>query len=223
MTSTTQINLSKTTLAILKNFASMNSNILVKPGNIIKTITPSMTGMAEAVVEETFDTEFGIWDLNKFLGVISLFNNPTFEFEEKHVKIIGNNDTVVNYFYSEPRLLTIPTKTVNMPEILVQTSMSQDMFSELMRASSILQLPHLTFKSRGDDIYAIAQDLADPTSNICEIKLDGSSDGVDFTFNFKIENIKVLPGDYKISFAKNVGLFENENIDLKYWFAMHST
>ncbi len=107
------IKLSKTTLAILKNFASLNSNILVTPGNVIKTITPSMTGMAEATVEETFEQEFGIWDLNKFLGVITLFQNPEFEFEKKFVKIHGGNDTVVNYFCSEPRLLTVPTKNVN--------------------------------------------------------------------------------------------------------------
>ena len=94
----TAITLSKTTLAVLKNFASLNSNLLVQEGNIIKTITPSMAGMAEVEVEETFDVQFGIWDLNKFLGVISLFNNPSFEFNEKYVQISGNNNAVVNYY-----------------------------------------------------------------------------------------------------------------------------
>jgi hypothetical protein len=221
MNTATSITLSKTTLSILKNFSALNSNILVKPGNVIKTITPSMNGMAEATVEETFEKEFGIWDLNKFLGVISLFNNPTFEFEDKYVRIHGNNDSVVNYFYSEPRLLTIPTKNVNMPETVIETYLSQDMFSELTRASSILQLPDLSFKSRGDKIYAIAHDLNDPTSNICEIELDGDSNNIDFCFNFKIDNIRLLNGDYNIVFAKNVvAQFSNENIPLKYWFAM---
>jgi hypothetical protein len=215
------IKLSKTTLAILKNFASLNSNILVTPGNVIKTITPSMTGMAEATVEETFEQEFGIWDLNKFLGVITLFQNPEFEFEKKFVKIHGGNDTVVNYFYSEPRLLTVPTKNVNMPEANVEAYMSQEMFSELTRASSILQLPNLTFKNKGNDIVAVVCDKNDPTSNSCEIKLEGSANDCEFNFNFKIENIRLLAGNYKISFAKNiVGQFENENIPLKYWFAM---
>ena len=112
MTSTS-ITISKTTLSILKNFASMNSNILVKPGNVIKTITPSKSGMAEAVIEETFDVEFGIWDLNKFLGLVSLFNNPQFEFGEKSVSITGSNGSVVKYNYSEPRLLTYPQKKAN--------------------------------------------------------------------------------------------------------------
>lgn len=221
MNTDTQINLSKTTLSILKNFASLNSNILVSPGNVIKTITPSMNGMAEATVEETFETEFGIWDLNKFLGVISLFNTPSFEFREKLVKIHGNNDSVVSYYYSEPRLLTKPTKSVNMPSINIETNLTQEMFSELSRASSILQLPDLSFQNRGDDIYVVVSDRNDPTSNNCEIKLDGSANGAEFSFNFKIENIKLLPGNYKICFAKNiVGRFENENIPLTYWFAM---
>jgi hypothetical protein len=102
----TTVNLSKNTFSILKNFATLNSNLLVKPGNVIKTITPSKNGMAVASVEETFDTEFGIWDLNKFLGVVSLFNNPNFTFGEKSVKIKNGGDSIVNYYYSEPKLVT---------------------------------------------------------------------------------------------------------------------
>jgi len=93
------VTFSKNTLTILKNFSSLNSNLLVKPGNVIKTITPSKTGMAVATVEETFDVEFGIWDLNKFLGVVSLFNNPTFTFGDKSVRIKNGGDSVVNYYY----------------------------------------------------------------------------------------------------------------------------
>lgn len=219
MSTQTSIVLSKATLSILKNFASLNSNILVQPGNVIKTITPSMTGMAEVEVEETFDKEFGIWDLNKFLGVVSLFSNPTFEFQDKFVRISGNNSSVVNYYYSEPSLLTVPTKEVKMPEILVETYLSQDMFNELSRASSVLQLPDISFLSRDGKIYVVISDRNDPTSNISEICLDGETDA-DFSFNFKIDNIKLLPGNYKISFASKVGRFQNETINLTYWFAM---
>lgn len=222
MTSTS-ITISKTTLAILKNFAAMNSNILVKPGNVIKTITPSKNGMAEAVIEETFDTEFGIWDLNKFLGVVSLFSNPHFEFGEKSVKIIGPNNSIVNYYYSEPRLLTYPTKNVNMPPATVKTRIEEGMMNELHRISSVLQLPDISFQSDGSIIYAIVTDLKDPTSNSYKVELDGNADGAEFELNFKMENIRLLAGDYEVSFAKNVaGQFENENLNLTYWFAMES-
>jgi hypothetical protein len=221
MSTATNINFSKTTLSILKNFASLNSNILVTPGNVIKTITPSMNGMAEATVEEDFPIEFGIWDLNKFLGVVSLFQNPSFQFEDKYVRIEGAGGTAVNYFYSNPNLLTVPKKEVKMPKVCAEAYLTQDALSELMRASSILQLPDVCFQSRNDSIYAVVCDRNDPTSNSCEVDLEADANGKEFSFNFKIDNIRLLSGDYKISFSKNVVVeFENQNIPLKYWFAM---
>ena len=220
MTST-YITISKTTLSILKNFASMNSNILVKPGNVLRTITPSKSGMAEAVIDETFDVEFGIWDLNKFLGVVSLFNNPQFEFGDKSVRIIGGNTSVVQYNYSEPRLLTYPTKTVSMPSVTVSANIPDGLFNELYRISAVLQLPDLSFQSDGGPIYAILTDMKDPTSNNYKVELEGDANGAEFQLNFKMENIRLLPGDYEVTFSKNVAAqFENQNQNLKYWFAM---
>lgn len=217
------VTFSKNTLTILKNFSSLNSNLLVHPGNVIKTITPSKTGMAIATVEETFDVEFGIWDLNKFLGVISLFNNPTFAFGEKSVKIKNGGDSVVNYYYSEPRLLTYPTKDVNMPKVDISITLTEKNFNELQKAASVMQLPDLSFKSDDDDIVAMVSDLSDPTSNSYKVVV-GSGDVLpDFLFNFKMENIKILPGDYKINFAKNVvGEFIHQSIPVKYWYAMEA-
>lgn len=217
------VTFSKNTLAILKNFSSLNSNLLVKPGNIIKTITPSKTGMAVAKVEESFDVEFGIWDLNKFLGVISLFSTPAFTFGEKSVKIKNGGNSVVNYYYSEPRLLSVPTKDVVMPEINVSITLTEKQFSELQKAASVMQLPDLSFKSDGGTIVAMVSDLGDPTSNTYKVMVDEKYKGTDFLFNFKMENIKILPGDYKINFAKNVvGEFVHKNINLTYWFAMEA-
>lgn len=217
------VTFSKNTLAILKNFSSLNSNLLVKPGNTIKTITPSKNGMAIATVEETFGVEFGIWDLNKFLGVISLFNNPTFNFSDKSVKIKNGGSSVVNYYYSEPRLLTVPTKDIVMPAVNVSVELTEKSFSELLKAASVMQLPDLSFTSEDGTVVAKVSDLSDPTTNSYKITVNESYSGQDFLFNFKMENIKILPGDYKINFAKNVvGEFVNKTIPLKYWFAMEA-
>jgi len=217
------VNLSKNTLAILKNFSSLNSNLLVNPGNVIKTITPSKNGMAVATVEESFDVEFGIWDLNKFLGVISLFNNPTFDFGEKSVKLKNGGNSVVNYYYSEPRLLTHPTKDVNMPSVSVSITLTEKNFTELQKAASVMQLPDLSFKSDDKTIVAMVSDLADPTSNSYKLVVETDYNGPEFLFNFKMENIKILPGDYQINFAKNVvGEFVHKTISVKYWFAMEA-
>jgi hypothetical protein len=218
-----EITLSKTTLSVLKNFSTLNSNILVKPGNVLRTITPSKNGMAEVTIEETFDVEFGIWDLSKFLGVISLFSAPKFEFGEKSVVIHGGNGSRVTYFYSEPRLLTTPTKNVNMPSISLSVDITEKTFAELQKASSVLQLPDLSFVNENDRIMAVVSDLQDPTTNNYKVDVGANKSNSEFSLNFKIENIKILPGDYTIEFSKNVvGQFTNETLDLKYWFAMET-
>lgn len=218
-----EITLSKTTLSVLKNFSTLNSNILVKPGNILRTITPSKNGMAEATVEETFDVEFGIWDLSKFLGVVSLFSTPKFEFGEKSVVIHGGNGSRVTYFYSEPRLLTTPTKNVNMPSVSLSVDITEKTFAELQKASSVLQLPDLSFVNENDRIMAVVSDLQDPTTNNYKVDVGANKSNSEFSLNFKMENIKILPGDYTIEFSKNiVGQFTNETLDLKYWFAMET-
>ncbi len=218
-----EITLSKTTLSVLKNFSTLNSNILVKPGNVLRTITPSKNGMAEATVEETFDVEFGIWDLSKFLGVVSLFSTPKFEFGEKSVVIHGGNGSRVTYFYSEPRLLTTPTKNVNMPSVSLSVDITEKIFAELQKASSVLQLPDLSFVNENDRIMAVVSDLQDPTTNNYKVDVGVNKSNSEFSLNFKMENIKILPGDYTIEFSKNVvGQFTNETLDLKYWFAMET-
>ena len=114
MTTQTAIALSQRTLDILKNFSTINSNILVKPGNKLVTISPVKNVMSEAIVEEDFDVEFGIWDLSKFLGTVSLFAKPEFEFHDKHVVIRDEKKkSEVTYHYSEPRLLTTVNKEIN--------------------------------------------------------------------------------------------------------------
>jgi len=219
------VTFSKNTLTILKNFSSLNSNLLVKPGKIIKTITPSKNGMAVASIDENFDVEFGIWDLNKFLGVVSLFTNPTFNFEEKSVSIKNGGDSVVKYYYSEPRLLSVPTKDVNMPTVEVSITLLNKQLAELQKAASVMQLPDFSFiGEEGFPISARVSDLSDPTSNSYDIPVgDSDYSGPSFCFNFKMENIKILPGDYKINFAKNVvGEFIHQSMPLKYWFAMEA-
>jgi len=217
------VTFSKNTLSILKNFASLNSNLLIKPGNVIKTITPSKNGMAIATVEEDFPVEVGIWDLNKFLGVVSLFNTPNFDFGPKSMKIKNGGSSVVTYYYSEPRLLSAPTKDVVMPEVNVSLSLSEKQFSELQKAASVMQLPDISFTSDSGKIVAMVSDLSDPTTNNYKVTVENNYSGSDFLFNFKIENIKILPGDYKVNFAKNVvGEFVHKGMSLTYWFAMEA-
>lgn len=223
MTKTT-MKISKQTLTILKNFTSINSNLLVKPGNKIATVAPAKNVMAEAIVDEKFGTEFGIWDMNKFLGTVSLFKDSEFDFEEKYVTVMGGNGSKVKYYYSEPKLLTVPTKTINMPEAVVSFDLTETMFDELIRASSVLQLPHLSITTDGKKIIGVVCDKNDPTCNQFSITLGDRKDNSEFSFDFRIENLKFLPGEYEVKIAKSViSQFTHKDLSLKYWVALEST
>lgn len=219
MTTATTIKLSKKTLEILKNFASINSNILVNPGNVITTISPVKNVLAEAKVEEHFDTAFGIWDMNKFLGTVSLFSDPEFEFHEKYVTISGSNGSSVKYFYCEPKLLTTPTKKIQMPAGVVQFKLTQKTFNELQKAASVLQLSDIAVRSNNGRMELVALDKNDDSSNNYSVDL-GKTDA-DFEFYFKVENLKLMAGDYSVEITeKIVSKFSHETFDLSYWIAL---
>ena len=219
----TSVKISKETLSVLKNFSQLNSNILVRPGNVISTVTPAKNVMAEATIGENFEVEFGIWDLNKFLGTVSLFDSPSFDFSEKSVRISGNNGSAVTYYYSEPSLLTVVNKKVQMPETVISFEFTESMFSDLQRAASVLQLPDMSIRSEGGEIVAVALDKKDPTSNNYTVVLDDYRSDASFNFNFKIDNMKMLAGDYQVDICESVvSSFTNKNVDVKYWIALET-
>lgn len=219
MSTATTIKLSKKTLEILKNFASINSNILVNPGNVITTISPVKNVLAEASVDETFDTQFGVWDLNKFLGTVSLFTDPEFEFHEKFVTISGSNGSSVKYFYCEPKLLTTPTKKIQMPSSVVNFKLTQKNFIELQKAASVLQLPDIAVRSNDGRMELVALDKNDSSSNSYSVDLGETE--ADFEFYFKVENLKLIGGDYSVEITeKIVSKFTHETLNLSYWIAL---
>ncbi|MAG28198.1 hypothetical protein CMI47_21960 [Candidatus Pacearchaeota archaeon] len=220
-----EISLSKRTLEILKNFSTINSNILIEPGSNITTISPVKNVMAEAVVEETFDVQFGLWDLNKFLGVVSLFDSPKFMFGDNCVTISeSNKGNSVRYYYSDPRLLTTVNKKINMPSSVVDFQLKHNDFTDLQKAASILQVADLAVKANGDELIIEALDKKDITTNTYSISLgDLPTDYCDFTFYFKAENLKLLLGSYDVSISeKVVSQFKHQNVDLTYWIALES-
>jgi len=216
--------ISKDTLNILKNFSGINSNLYVKPGSKITTMSPTKNIMAEVEVEESFDTEFGIWDLNKLLGVISLFQDPEFIFDDKYMTITGASGSKVKYFYSDPKLLSYPTKSIKKIDAVVEFDLTSDDFRELSRAGAVLQNPDLCFVSDDDAVLAVVKDLKDPTCNVFSIRVGDNKDQADFSFNFKLENMKMFDGDYHVALSKNViGQFAHASRPLTYWVAMDAT
>ena len=221
----TAMKISKETIEVLKNFASINSNILIKPGSEIKTLSNYKNVLAQATVEEDFPAEFGIWDLHKFLGVVSLFDDPSFEFHEKYVTISGEGGSTVKYFYSEPKLLTTVTKELKMPPSVVNCEINESDFREIQKAASVLQLPDIkieTPQSDIDDIVLTVFDRKDPSTNEYSFKVGRQEEtSAEFGFFFKVENLKMLTGDYDVEICENsVAKFVNKNRDISYWVAM---
>ena len=224
MTATTTMDsvrqISKQTIEVLKNFASINSNILIKPGNQIKTISNYKNVLSQATVKENFPVEFGVWDLNKMLGVISLFDNPTLDFHDKYVTIHGG-DSSVKYYYSEPKLLTTVTKELKMPEAVVFASLDEEDVKEIQKAASVLQLPDIKIASDDGSIQLTVMDRKDPSSNEYSFEIGDIDLRTNFEFYFKVENLKMLVGDYNLQICENsVAKFESRNLDLTYWVAM---
>jgi hypothetical protein len=216
--------ISKDTLNILKNFSGINSNLYVKPGSKITTMSPTKNIMAEVEVEEIFDTEFGVWDLNKLLGVVSLFQDPEFSFEDKYMTITGASGSKVKYFYSDPKLLSYPTKSIKKVDSAIEFDLTSDDFRELQRAGAVLGNPDLCFVSNDDKVLAVVKDLKDPTCNVFSIEVGDNKNEAEFSFNFKMENMKMLDGDYHVSLSKTViGQFTHASRPLTYWVAMDAS
>ena len=183
--------ISEATKSILKNFSDINQNLLVKPGSELKTISTMKNILATAKVEEEFTTEFGIYDLSEFLGVLSLFKRPTFSFEEKHIGIAEDGtSTKTNYFFSDPAVLVTPQKDIKMPECEVNFVLTHADLANVKKAAAVMQLPDISIHSDTGDIMLTATDKKNDTSNNYSVKVgDDATDK--FDFHFKTENLKL--------------------------------
>ena len=220
MKTVTKMRLSKETLSILKNFASINSNILIKPGNTLKTISAGQNIVAEAKIQEDFDTDVPIWDLNKFLGVVSMFSNPDLEFDSTHVDI-SNGKSSVRYFYSEPSLLTLPTRNVKMPESIITFNLDEHNLNEILKAASILQVSDVEIVTENSNLKIVVSDSLNTTSNSFSIVIDENYTGPEYQGSFNVSEIKFLPGSYTVELTNTViSKFTHQSQDLVYFIAI---
>jgi CRISPR/Cas system-associated protein Csx1 len=213
--------LSKETFNILKNFSSINSNILIKPGNVLKTRSAGSNIYVKAKVQEDFDTEVAIWDLNKFLGVISMFNNPDLEFHDTHVDI-SNGRSSVKYYYAEKSLLTVPTKDINMPDVLFTFTLDEQDLNEIMKAASILQVNDLKIIAGDGKIRLTVDDSSNSTSDSFEIIVEENYDGPNYEGQITIGEIKFLSGSYNVDVTDTVvSRFTHTSQDITYFIAIN--
>lgn len=213
--------LSSETLNVLKNFSNINKGILFKQGQVLKTVSSLRNILAEVTIKENIPAEFGVHDLNNFLSVVSLHkDDPSFEFDDKHVVIVGNKGrSKIKYRFCEPKMITTPPdKAIAMPSPEITFNVSAEDFDWILKASSVLGSPHIAIESDGSKINILTLDLADDSAHTDALEI-GQGNGDSYRMIFKTENFsKILPGSYEVEISsKGISKFTNKNFDLKYW------
>jgi hypothetical protein len=210
--------LSKETVGLIKNFAGINSNLLLKSGNKLATISAQKNVMADAVVTETFP-DFGIYDLNEFLGAMSLFEDPELTFNDKWVTIEQGGNSI-KYFAADASVLTAPQKAITFPEAEIEFAMSANMLSMIQRTASVLRASDVSIVGDGSSITVVVGDKKNATGNSYNSAV-GATDKK-FKVNLKVENLKMIPGDYQVSISsKKISRFKGAG-DLVYYVAVEA-
>ena len=211
--------LSDTTVGLLKNFAGINQNILIEEGKNIRTMSTMKNILASSPVTEEFPRDVGIYDLNEFLGVLSMAKDADIQFEDSHMTV-SSGKTKIKYMYSDPSILTVPPQTFNAPEEDRMFRINKDELQNILKASAVMQLPDITLVDR----MLTATDLKNTTSNNYSIELQGSFALREHRLHWKADNLKMVPDSYRVgvSEAANVSHWVNGDTGLDYWIAMEA-
>ena len=212
--------LSESTLSLLKNFSNINQSILFKQGSKLRTISVMKNILAEATIEEEIPKDFGIYDLGQFLNGLGLHHNPELDFANDGHLVIKEGRMCSKYFFADPNVIvTPPDKEISIPTEDVSFELSTQQLDKLLKAAGIYQLPDLAVIGEAGVVKLLVRDKKNDTSNTFAVTV-GETDKV-FSFNFKIENIKILPGTYEVAVSqKLLSKFTNKDCDLKYYIAL---
>ena len=219
-TITNFMKLSDSTLAVLKNFAGINNSILLKKGNQLRTISVAKNILAEAEIPEDFPRDVAIYDLNQFLNGLSLHQDPNLDFTEDSHITIKEGKRRVKYFYADPQVIIAPPdKEINLPTQEICFQLESNSLEKLVKAASVYQLPDLSVIGKNNEIHMVVRDKKNDTSNEYSIYV-GETDST-FELNFKMENIKIIPGPYDVVISsKLLSEFTNKQYNLKYFIAL---
>ena len=212
--------LSDKTLTLLKNFSTINQSILFKHGSSLRTISVMKNILAEAQIDEEIPKDFGIYDLNQFLNGLALHQKPELDFEDDSYVIIKEGRSRSKYFFADPKVIvTPPDKEITLPDETVSFELSTSQLDKLLKAAAIYQLPDLCVVGGDGVVKVLVRDKKNDTSNDFSI-IVGETDST-FSFNFKVENIKIVPGTYNgVVSQKLLSRFTCQNYALKYYIAL---
>ena len=214
--------LSNDTREVLKNYSTINANLLVTSGNQIATMSQMKNIVSKATLPDTFESEFAIYDLNEFLSAMSLFEDPELDFGDSSVKISQGGQSL-NYFYSDPTVVTTPKSDITMPDPDAIFTLKQSVFNQVLKASSVLGVPDMVLDvDETGPMNLRVSDRKNDTSNSFSVEV-GEGGTPNQKFFFKVENLKLLSGDYEVKVSsKGISNFKNVNKDVEYFIALET-
>jgi len=214
------MNLSDSTLNLLKNFSTINQSILFKEGNSLRTISVMKNILAEATINEDIPQDFGIYDLNQFLNGLSLHQKPDLDFANNGYVVIKEGRSRSKYFFADPNVIvTPPDKDITLPTEDVCFELTTQQLDKLLKAAAVYQLPDFSAVGENGVVKLVARDKKNDTSNDFSIIVGDTEDS--FIFNFKEENLKIVPGTYDVIVSsKLLSKFTNQNLDVTYYIAL---
>lgn len=218
--------LSDTTLNVLKNYSTINPNIVITEGNTLKTISVARNVLSRTELNEEFPTSFGIYDLTEFLNVLSLVDSPRLKFEKDYVTVGDSTGrSSVKYFYSDPEMLTSPGKDINMPEPEVKFVLDTDTLGKVKRAAAALGHDEVAISPTTGAVRLSVIDSKDATSNAFSIDVEGTyPEGVDFNFVMNVGNIKVVNEDFEVGISsKLISQFASKQSPIEYFIALEKS
>ena len=206
------------TINILKNYASINQNIQFKEGSKLSTISPQKNILTHAEISENVPSTFAIYDLNKFLGALSLFNDPEVNVGEGKLNITGGGYEL-DYVYADPTMLVLPPeKSLDFPDPEIQFKMSKEDYDSCIKGAQVLSCPELVVEGNGSKIHLVATDTSNSSTDLFRKEV-GTTDG-NFQMVFKLENMKMMSGGYQVNISsKGIAHFVHETSKLQYWIA----
>jgi hypothetical protein len=210
--------LTNETISVLKNFSTINANLMVKAGSSLSTMSAMKNIVAKADVTEEFPSDFAIYDLNEFLSALSLFGKPDLEFDNDFVIITEEGTSKsLKYWFSDPSVVTTPSKEISMPSTELTFNLSSDTLNEITKAAAVIGVPDMALAGG----KLMVTDKKNSTANAYETSLDVGDVAAEYKFWFKVENLKVMLGAYDVEVSsKKISHFTNTKLGVQYWIAL---
>jgi len=217
-------NLSTETLEILKNFATINPNLVVKAGEPLSTIAEAKNVFAKATITDPFESDFGIYDLNEFINVVNLVGDPELEFSADSV-LLKNGRSKASYRFADSEILTAPTSEIKMPDAEVSVTVTADQLAQVRKAAAVLGHSVVSIVGKEGVVSLTVTDDKNTSANTFDMVIDeDNACSAEFDFQFLIDNIRVIGGDYKVDVSsKFISKWQHETDAIEYFIALEKS